>query len=107
MSGASVPGPWTDPCVPPQVRRGSEPALNQLCPVPQFPAPASRADASKRWSAAPIIDDEQQIGAAKRKVRAVRGRDGLGVRGGRRADHIWTVIVITQSLRIMIFLTVC
>ncbi|KAF0289188.1 Partitioning defective 3 [Amphibalanus amphitrite] len=51
-----------------QVRRGSEPALNQLCPLPQFPAPASRADASKRWSAAPIIDDEQQVGAAKRKA---------------------------------------
>ncbi|XP_037089393.1 LOW QUALITY PROTEIN: partitioning defective 3 homolog [Pollicipes pollicipes] len=40
-----------------QVRRGSEPALNQVCPLPQFP-PDLCADASKRWSAAPIIDNQ-------------------------------------------------
>jgi len=37
-----------------QVRRGSEPALNRLSPIHISPL-----DTSKRWSAAPIIDDEE------------------------------------------------
>ncbi|XP_037789014.1 partitioning defective 3 homolog isoform X15 [Penaeus monodon] len=38
------------------VRRGSEPALNRLSPIP--PAAAAPPDPTKRWSAAPIIEDQ-------------------------------------------------
>ncbi|XP_042880233.1 partitioning defective 3 homolog isoform X23 [Penaeus japonicus] len=38
------------------VRRGSEPALNRLSPIP--PATAAPPDPTKRWSAAPIIEDQ-------------------------------------------------
>ncbi|XP_063885090.1 partitioning defective 3 homolog isoform X11 [Scylla paramamosain] len=37
------------------VRRGSEPALNRLSPIPPVSAPP---DPTKRWSAAPIIEDQ-------------------------------------------------
>ncbi|XP_069156544.1 partitioning defective 3 homolog isoform X16 [Procambarus clarkii] len=37
------------------VRRGSEPALNRLSPIPPASAPP---DPTKRWSAAPIIEDQ-------------------------------------------------
>lgn len=37
-----------------QVRRGSEPALNRLSPVHLMPP-----DPSKRWSAAPVIDEDK------------------------------------------------
>lgn len=37
------------------VRRGSEPALNRLSPIPPVSVPA---DPTKRWSAAPIIEDQ-------------------------------------------------
>lgn len=37
-----------------QVRRGSEPALNRLSPVHLSPP-----DPSKRWSAAPKIDEDK------------------------------------------------
>ncbi|KAK7086822.1 Partitioning defective 3, partial [Halocaridina rubra] len=37
------------------VRRGSEPALNRLSPIPPAIAPP---DPTKRWSAAPIIEDQ-------------------------------------------------
>ncbi|KAF0314509.1 Partitioning defective 3 [Amphibalanus amphitrite] len=44
-----------------QVRRGSEPTLNQVCAtLPHLAPPPLRTDASKRWSAAPIIDDDIQ-----------------------------------------------
>lgn len=37
-----------------QVRRGSEPALNRMSPVHLHPP-----DPSKRWSAAPVIDEDR------------------------------------------------
>ncbi|KAK3864199.1 hypothetical protein Pcinc_030096 [Petrolisthes cinctipes] len=37
------------------VRRGSEPALNRLSPIPPINVPL---DPTKRWSAAPIIEDQ-------------------------------------------------
>ncbi|XP_044734253.1 partitioning defective 3 homolog isoform X2 [Chrysoperla carnea] len=56
--------------VPLQVRRGSEPALNQLigcgpqtngCGPPDTTRPPIMQDPSKRWSAAPIINDDHSI----------------------------------------------
>ncbi|XP_052131025.1 partitioning defective 3 homolog isoform X2 [Frankliniella occidentalis] len=50
-----------------QVRRGSEPALNQLpeglgdrAPATSLPPPCQRKAASKRWSAAPIIMESSE-----------------------------------------------
>ncbi|KAK8742497.1 hypothetical protein OTU49_001918 [Cherax quadricarinatus] len=40
------------------VRRGSEPALNRLSPIPPASAPP---DPTKRWSAAPIIEDQNTL----------------------------------------------
>lgn len=47
-----------------QVRRGSEPALHQIGAGPTI----ITTDTSKRWSAAPIIDDDAEKNS-KNKVR--------------------------------------
>ena len=58
-----------------QVRRGSEPTLNQVCAaLPHFAPPPLRSDTSKRWSAAPIIDDDIQ--ASSTPIKVSRGGDG-------------------------------
>ncbi|XP_037083709.1 partitioning defective 3 homolog [Pollicipes pollicipes] len=70
-----------------QVRRGSEPALNQICPLPQFPPPASRGDASKRWSAAPIIDDDVQASSTPLKTASCDPLTPPGERGEPSGDE--------------------
>lgn len=54
MMSGGPPGSLNSGGVALQVRRGSEPALNRMSPVHLQPP-----DPSKRWSAAPVIDEDK------------------------------------------------
>ena len=90
---------------PVQVRRGSEPTLNQVCAaLPHFAPPPLRTDTSKRWSAAPIIDDDIQASSTPIKVcggswRLVAGRAGTWRKVAERTDSGQSALVDVNWLR--------
>ncbi|CAG0885577.1 unnamed protein product [Darwinula stevensoni] len=79
-----------------QVRRGSEPALDLLSPPEPCPAPARRDEPghAKRWSAAPVIDDDDGESPSGH----VSGGSTLDVRDGRELGGIFLVGVTVAIL---------
>ena len=60
------------------VRRGSEPALNRLSPIPPVSAPP---DPTKRWSAAPIIEDQNPALASSTPMKTIVSVDKGDIQG--------------------------